>query len=222
MQKASEFECKSRQGLICQRPYLIKLIKCFLGAAGHVTRQKGKMKSSIGRRKRGQPKQMIMIAAVVALTSWFLLIFSYTSKTKTGGKRSFRATEVFAVGTCSKFMTHIHNCSHTGSDRYHDIINAIDKEASFVGKKNLRELRCENGKSIAPNDPIPSKVYALFDREQFMLPTCRIGTQYRIELPSAQMEVNATGFLRFAPARQHLSLLCAFSNEHKSSSTGCG
>jgi hypothetical protein len=97
------------------------------------------------------------------------------------------------VAGCQKFMTHLHNCQDAAMDWYNDMLNAIDKEAGFLGKTKLRELKLENGKTVTGDDPIPGTVYALFDKELFVFPTCQIGTQYVIDLPSSSMQVNVTG-----------------------------
>ena len=104
-----------------------------------------------------------------------------------------KSTEIFAVAGCQKFMTHLHNCQDAEMDWYSDMSNAIDKEAGFLGKTRLRELKLENGKTVTRDDPIPGTVYALFDKELFVFPTCQIGTQYVIDLPSSNMRVNITG-----------------------------
>ena len=94
-------------------------------------------------------------------------------------------------------MTHLHNCQDAAMDWYSDMTNAIGKEAGFLGKSKLRELKLENGKTVTGDDQIPGTVYALFDRELFVFPTCQIGTQYAIDLPSSNMQVNVTGGLPY-------------------------
>jgi hypothetical protein len=104
-----------------------------------------------------------------------------------------KAIDVHNVGSCQKFMTHINDCKHEDSIWTDVLFSAVNEEASALGKKTLRELKLENGKSLETHDPIPSVIYALFDRDQFVFPTCHVGTQYSIDLPSANIRVNATG-----------------------------
>ena len=140
---------------------------------------------------------ILLVSAVITFAVGSVMMFSYSTRPER--RRTLespecpKSTEIFTVGACSKFMTHIFNCQQDGLTYYRDLINAINMQASYMGKKKLRELRRENGKTIDENDPIPSTVYALFDREQFVFPTCHIGIQYSIDLPSANMRVNATG-----------------------------
>ena len=141
---------------------------------------------------------MLLVSAVVALAVGSILLFSFATKT---GRRKLhgalpeckQSTEVYAVGSCQKFMTHMHNCHHVDIDWFSDFVNAVNKEAGSLGKTKLRELRLPSGRTFNMNSPIPASAYALFDKEQFVFPTCHIGTQYSIDLPSVNRNINVTG-----------------------------
>ena len=151
------------------------------------------------RRKRGQALKILFVGlvCVFAMASVLQLVFSR----KAVRRRSHipvpecvgATSDVYSVGSCQKFMTHITDCKDIDSTWKEDIFLAVNEEASSLGRKKLRELRLENGKTLHAVGPIPSAVYALFDREQFVFPTCHVGTQFSIDLPSANIRVNATG-----------------------------
>jgi len=103
------------------------------------------------------------------------------------------STDVYAVGSCEKFMTHVHNCKSGMIEDWHrDMEKALNREAVILGKSGLRELRLENGKAVTPDAPVPEKVFALFDRDLFVFPTCDVGTEYPVHLPSINANVNVT------------------------------
>jgi hypothetical protein len=159
------------------------------------------------KRKRAPATNCLLVIAIVSILA-SVISLGYFRKVSRSNRRKhnlsqqpcIELTHVFRTGSCEKFMTYVHKCDlDDHSEWFFEMREAIIKGSGSLGKSKLRELKLKNGKSIDEDSPVPHAVYALFDKELFVFPTCELGAEYLVELTSAKTQVNLTGLNRRSP-----------------------